>query len=256
MTLKKADVKSRQKKLDRFLYTQSVFAFVVFFALAIWAFWTSYYGKLTEDMEAAKHLHGIAMTLWCIMLIGQALLIRLKKNKIHKLTGMISYVVVPLMLITGAHLAHITVSEMEAGSALYYYWIALMFNSLVVFAFLFSVAIWYRKQPLIHARYIACTILPLFTPITDRLIYKYFPELIQLVPVLEGMPIVQILGFVIADVLLLTLLIWDWKAHNRLNVFPIVLLVMGLFQLSVLTFYKFPFWQKIGNWIMELPLSA
>ncbi len=255
MGIKKTGPAGKRVQLDAFLYDKSVFAFVVFFAIALWAFWTSYYGKLTEDMAAAKHLHGIAMTLWCLMLIGQALLIRLKKNKLHKFTGKLAYVIAPLIVITGAHLAQITVHDMEPGTSLYYYWIALMFISLIVFAVLYGLSMWYRKNPLTHARYMVCTIFPLFTPITDRLIYKYFQELIPIVPVLEGMPLVQLIGFALADTLLITLLIWDWRAHKRLDVFPVVMLAMGLFQLAVLTFYKFSFWRTIGDWIMSLPLS-
>jgi hypothetical protein len=164
-------------------------------------------------------------------------------------------VIVPLILFSGFHLAQITVRTMEVGTALYYFWIALMFISLVAFAIIYGLAMWYRKTPLTHARYMACTIFPLFTPITDRLIYKYFPELVPLVPALEGMALVQLHGFALADILLITLLIWDWKAHKRLDVFPKVLLIMGLFQLSVLTFYKIPLWKQIGDWIMSLPLS-
>jgi hypothetical membrane protein len=255
MVFKNPGSKTRQVQLDLFLYTRSVFAFILFFGLALWAFWTSYYGKLHEDMAWSMRFHGMAMTAWCLMLILQPLLIRLQKNKLHRLTGKLSYIIAPLIVITGAHLAQITVRDMEAGTALYYFWIALMFISLLAFAILYGLAMWNRKKPLIHARYMVCTIFPLFTPITDRLIYKYFPELISLVPMLEDMPLVQLIGFALADILLITLLIWDWMAHKRLNVFPVVLLVMGIFQLSVLTFYKFSLWKQIGNWIMSLPLS-
>ncbi|MBK9106724.1 MAG: hypothetical protein IPL92_19725 [Saprospiraceae bacterium] len=255
MGIQKTRSAGKRKHLDLFLYDKSVFAFVVFFAFALWAFWTSYYGRLAEDMEVAKHLHGVAMSAWCLMLIGQALLIRLKKNKIHKLTGKLSYIIAPLIVLTGAHLAQITVNDMEAGTSLYYYWIALMFISLIAFAILYGLSMWHRKTPLTHARYMVCTVFPLFTPITDRLIYKYFQEFIPMVPVLEGMPLVQLIGFALADTLLITLLIWDWKAHKRLDVFPFVMLVIGLFQLAVLTFYKFSFWRIIGDWIMSLPLS-
>ena len=148
MSVTKPGSKTKRVQLDRFLYQQSVFAFLAFFGLAIWAFWTSYYGKLHEDMNWPMRFHGMAMTAWCLMLIGQAMLIRLKKNRIHKLTGKLSYVIVPLILISGAHLAHITCSAMEIGSSVYYYFIALMFNSLVVFGILFGLAIWHRKQPL------------------------------------------------------------------------------------------------------------
>jgi hypothetical protein len=241
--------------LDRFLYEHSVFAFIIFFGLAIWAFWTSYYGHLMDDMPRGKHLHGIAMTLWCLMLIGQAWLIRLKKNKIHRLTGKLAYLIVPLILVTGAHLAHITVSEMEKGSPFFYYFTALMFNSLIVFAILFGLAMWHRKKPLTHARFMVCTVFPLFTPITDRLIYKHFDQLIPLAPMLEGMPMVQMLGFALGDLILIGLLIWDWKAHKRTDVFPLALLILGLYHLSVATFYKFTLWKHISDWIMGLPLS-
>lgn len=255
MTTRKTGISPKRHHLDRFLYQYSVFAFILFFGLALWAFWTSYYGKLHHDMAWSMRFHGMSMTAWCLILIGQALLIRLKKYKIHNLTGKISYVIVPLILISGYNLAQVTVRAMEAGTSLYYFWIALMFISLIAFAILYGLAMWHRKVPLTHARYMACTIFPLFTPITDRLIYKYFPELIPLVPELEGMSLVQLIGFAIADALLVSLLIWDWKAHKRLDVFPVVLLIMGLFQLSVLTFYKIPLWKQIGDWIMSLPLS-
>jgi hypothetical protein len=245
----------KRQYLDRFLYQHNVIAFIIFFGLALWAFWTSYYGKLHQDMAWSMRFHGMAMTAWCLMLIGQSLLIRMKQNKIHKRIGKLSYLIVPFILISGAHLAQITVRSNEIGSALYYYWIALMFNSLIAFAILYALAMWFRKNPLTHARYMVCTIFPLFTPITDRLIYKYFPELISLVPSLEGMSLVQIIGFLFADILLLGLLIWDWRAHKRLDVFPIVALVMGLFQVSVLTFYHLKVWQWIGDGIMRLPLS-
>jgi len=255
MSITKQGSKPKRLHLDRFLYTQSAFAFIAFFGLAVWAFWTSYYGKLNEDMTWAIRFHGITMTAWCLMLIGQAFLIRLKKNTIHRLVGNISYMIVPLIVLSGAHLAHITVSDMEKGSPVYYYFIALMFNSLIVFAILYGLAMWHRKTPLTHARYMVCTIFPLFTPITDRLIYKYFDSLVPLAPALEGMPMVQTIGFAFADLLVLTLLIWDWRAHKRLDVFPIALITLGIYQLSVITFYKFPFWQKTGDWIMRLPLS-
>ena len=254
MSIIKTGLTPKRTNLDGFLYNQSVFAFIVFFGLAIWAFWTSYYGKLHEDMAWSMRMHGMAMTAWCLLLIIQSLLIRLKKNKVHRLTGKLSYLIVPMMLFPGAHLPHITVNGMEAGTYLYYYWIAMMFNSLIAFVALYGLAMWHRKNPLTHARYMVCTIFPLFTPITDRLIYKYFPELIQFVPELEGMPMVQLLGFALADVLLILLSNWDWRAHKRKDVFPMAFFIIGLFQFSALTLYKYNSWKQIGNWIMSLPL--
>ena len=255
MGIQKTGSAGKRTQLDLFLYDKSVYVFAVFFAFAIWAFWTTYYGRLSADIATAKHLHGIAMTLWCLMLIGQALLIRLKRIKIHKLTGKLSYVIVPMILATGVHLAHLTVLEIEQGTVFYYYFIALMYNALIVFAVMYGLAIWYRKRPLTHARYMLCTLIPILTPVTDRLIHKYFQGLIPLAPTLEGMPMVQVLGFALGDILVLGVLIWDWKAHKRLDVFPVALMIAILYHVSVITFYKFSFWRHIGDWIMSLPLS-
>jgi len=59
---------------------------------------------------------------------------------------------------------------------------ALMLNAIAAFVVLYGLAIYYRRQPLQHARYMGCTVFPLFTPITDRLIYAHWPSLTSLVP--------------------------------------------------------------------------
>lgn len=250
MTVKKPHHRATVKQMDFFLYQRSVFAFLLFFALALWGFWTSYYGKLLAEYPPQVRLHGIAMTLWCLLLILQSGLIRTRHLSVHRWTGRLSYVLVPFILLSGFHIAHITVSEMQAGTGPYYYFIALMFNSLVLFAVLYGLAIYHRKHPLIHARFMVCTVLPLITPISDRIIYKYVDGLVRFVPVLEGMPMVQVLGFAVGDIILLGLLIWDWMAHRQWKVFTLALALVMLYHLSVYSFHQFSWWRQTGDWIM------
>jgi hypothetical protein len=251
----KSKAKSTTLGLTQWLHKYSFAAFTLFFAFAIWAFWTSYYKTLFDDHPPAIRMHGTAMTLWCVLLIGQALLIRLRKNRIHRFTGKLSYVLVPFILWSGAHLARQTITQSPAGSDSYYYMIALMYNSLIVFAILYGLAIWHRKNSALHARYMACTLLPLITPVTDRLIYKYFDFLISLAPTMpNGMPMVPALGFALGDFLLIILLLWDWRRHGKLNVFPFVLGLLILYHASVLTFYKYDFWKVIAEGMMKIPV--
>jgi len=100
-----------------------------------------------------------------------------------------------------------------------------------------------------------CTAFPLFTPVTDRLIFNHFPSVINLVPVLDGSPMVQVAGFLLADVLLLLLTVWDWRVNHRKDVFPIALGLMVLYHVSVLTFYRIPLWKVFCEWFVKLPLS-
>ncbi|WP_040302469.1 hypothetical protein [Algoriphagus machipongonensis] len=67
----------------------------------------------------------------------------------------------------------------------------------------------YRKDRLTHARYMICTIFPLFTPLTDGIVYKYAQGLIQFAATMEGMPMVPFYGYSMADLLVIGLAIWD-----------------------------------------------
>lgn len=244
------------KLQDSYLYLYSALAFLIFFALVLWAFWTSYYGDFFGQHQISIRLHGISMTLWCLMLISQALLIRSKRFRLHRNMGKISYVLVPFIIWSGAHLAFQTIHQAPVGSDAYYYMIALMYNSLIVFAILYALAMWHRKKGPVHARYMISTIFPLFTPVTDRLIYKYFESLIPFAPTMSGgMPMVPALGFMLADLIILVLLVWDWLKHRRLSVFPLVLGLLMLYHISVLVLYNHEFWKVIADVLMKIPVG-
>ena len=75
-----------------------------------------------------------------------------------------------------------------------------------------------------------------------------------MVPTLDGSPLVQCAGFLLADVILATLAVWDWRRNQR-RVFPVALAIVVVYQVSVLTFHRFGFWQAFGPWFLSLPLS-
>ena len=49
--------------------------------------------------------------------------------------------------------------------------------------------------------------------------------------------------------------VYKRQAHKRLDVFPLVLVLLALYHFSVVAFHQFPVWRSIGDWIMALPLS-
>jgi len=244
-------------KLTVFIFRYSAVFFLIFLAAALWAFWTSYYGRLSDPMPYFIHFHGITMTAWCIMLISQSLLIRFKLRKVHKLLGRLSYFLVPLIIFSGFNIAHATLSPgfLRGPGSGFYTTAALMFNSIIIFAVIYGLAMWNRRNSPVHARYMLCTVFPLVTPVTDRLIYKYFPSFIEYAPMLHGRNYVPGLGFLLVDVILIGLIIWDWRTHKRLSVFPVVLGLLVLYHLSVMTFYDNGAFRVFINFVMGLPLS-
>ena len=237
-------------KLERNLIQNSYFYFIGFFILVIAAFWMTYITRISEQPNYRMHLHGITLTLWCIMLISQAYLIRTKNNGLHKRIGRISYLLVPLIVFTSLDLFHYQLSKVPHLEIINYHQVALVVNALVAFLILYGLAIYYRKTSGLHARYMVSTVFPFVTPATDRIIHIYFPSVLPYFYTIEGNPMVMIAGFLMADIIIVGLIIWDWRSHKRWNVFPFVLLTLLLYHYSVLNFHKFEFWRLFSEWFV------
>lgn len=241
--------------MKSFLYKYSFVLFIIFFIAALVAFWPGYYGQLQADMNPRNHTHGVGMSLWCVMLISQALLIRLKKHKIHKYIGWLSCILVPYILLSTGNLLHNLVSgarQLPNGAIIF---ITLVLLSLLAFAVTYGLAMINRKKPLIHARYMVATIFPMITPITDRLISRYFPELMEYAMIVNGRYNIQSLGFYLVDAIIVLLIIFDWLTPKRSYVFLFVLIINIAFQYGVFNLYKFDFWKSFSLWFAGLPLS-
>ena len=238
---------------DRLLHRNAVLCLAAFFAFALWGFWPSYYSRLSAPIDIHFHLHGLALTAWCVVLVAEAFLMRAGRRRTHRRLGPVSYALVPLLAATTLALVHF---RMSGGSLpdIGFYQFALMFNAVVCFVVLYALAMIYRRRPLVHARFMICTIFPLFTPITDRLIYVHWPSLVTSLPALDGVPLVQLLGFALADVLLIGLVAWDWLKNGRFGAFASALGVVLLYHASVLTFYRFDVWDVFTYWFRALPL--
>jgi hypothetical protein len=100
-----------------------------------------------------------------------------------------------------------------------------------------------------------CTVFPLVTPVTDRLIAANAPSLIAFIPRVGGQPALPLVGFVAADLILLALSIWDWRAHRRSSVFPVALGVLLAYHVGTATLHGSSLWNAFCEWFLGLPLS-
>jgi hypothetical protein len=236
------------------LYGYGLRLFTVFALAMLVAFWPSYYSQLGSQTSYHPHAHGLTMTAWVALLVGQAWLILRGRRPLHRQVGLLAYLVVPALAFAAIHFLHFRVRDaVDLGDSGLLF-VTLVVNAVVAFLVLFGLAMWNRKQPAIHARYMIATVFPLVTPVTDRLIGRYVPAIVPMVPRVGGSPVVPTAGFLLADVILVGLSIWDWQT-NRRRVFPVALAVLVLYHASVLTFYQFSWWQAFGAWFVSLPLS-
>ena len=242
------------------LYRFSARFFVVFLALTIWAFWPSYFSRLFEQPNVWFHAHGIALSLWLVLLVAQAQLIRTGRRAWHRSLGKLAYVLAPAVVIFSTVFVHQRIGErlpdgmpvlpdIALGS------LALMLVSLVAFAICVVCALAFRRDSQVHARWMVASVLPLVTPVTDRLIATHLPAILGLLPQVDGNPLLPLVGFAAADLVLVALSWWDWRVNRRWNVFPAALGVLLAYHIGTLTLHRAPLWNSFCVWFLGLPLS-
>ena len=241
------------------LFSFSARFFVAFLALTVWAFWPSYFARLFEQPNVWFHAHGIALALWLSMLVVQAQLIRTQRRSWHRQLGKLSYVLAPAVVVITTIFIHQRVSPAVASlrelPPMALHFMALTLLSLVAFAVFYGLAIARRRDAQTHARWMICTLFPLVTPVTDRLIGAYMRPLVGMVPRIDGSPILPTVGFLLVDLLLVALSWWDWRVNRRRDVFPVALGVLLVYHVGTLTLHRVSLWNAFCVWFLGLPLS-
>jgi hypothetical protein len=240
------------------LHRQSPRFFVVFLALTVWAFWPTYFSRLFEQPTLLHHAHGVLLALWLIMLVVQAQLIRTQRRVLHRRIGKLSYVLAPAVVLVTTAFVHQRMGGMAGIAQLpapVLHTLALMLGSLVAFAVFYGCAMAKRHDSQTHARWMVCTVFPMFTPVTDRLIAVNAPSVIGWLPRIEGNPVLPVVGFAAADLILLALSWWDWRTNRRLDVFSVAFGVLLVYHVATLTLHRVPFWNTFCTWFLALPLS-
>ena len=239
-------------RLDTYLNTKIYFAFIVFLIAVIIAFWRSYFSVLLFQPTALNHLHGLSMTLWVLLLIIQPLLIKFNLRSIHRAIGKFSYFLFPFILFSILLLLKHNMKGVSLDHDSTIAFQALVLISALAFGLIYFLAVKNKSRSDIHARYMVSTLFPIITPVTDRLISRHLQHWVAYAPQIGGNPMLPFFGFILADILLLVLLIWDLKSNKRKVVFPIVFIIVLLFQISVFTLYKFQWWKDFCLWFISL----
>lgn len=243
---------------EPFLHRFSARFFALFLVLMVLAFWPSYFARLFEQPNVWFHAHGVVLTLWIVMLVTQAQLIRTQRRALHRRVGKLSYVLAPAVVIVSTLFVHQRLAGPLAGvpdlPAMGLHFLALTLLSLVAFFVFYAAAMLNRHDAGTHARWMICTLFPLFTPVTDRLIGAHLQSLIAWVPRIEGNPILPAAGFALADAILLALAVWDWRANRRLGVFPVALGVLLAYHVATLTLHEVAAWNALCVAFLALPL--
>jgi hypothetical protein len=151
--------------------------FAAFFVFVIFCFYQSYFGHIPDfknvispignvpiTITKVTHVHAILIVLWLLMLIVQPILIITKKVAYHRLLGKASYLIVTLLIIS---LVLVVFQEQTREKSLPV--LASNLLDVPLFVVFYGLAIYYRKKPAYHSRFMILTILPLLSPALARI---------------------------------------------------------------------------------------
>ena len=198
-----------------------------------------------------------------MMLITQPFLIKFKKVYWHRLLGKISYVLVPLVLVSTflmIRLAYnrtlgdfnnqvakgtlmISNEEVLQRSAAA---MAIPFYYFLTFLLFYLLAVINRKKSFIHSRFMLATALALLGPTVDRILYFVFH--LEILP--GGIPL-ESLAFFIADLILLLLLWKDYKNKRPTKTILICLCISVAAQILYFTVPSTNAWTQLVSFLMK-----
>ncbi|MEQ1588335.1 MAG: hypothetical protein ABL895_20795, partial [Cyclobacteriaceae bacterium] len=171
-------------------YTNLGYLMLILLGLSFISFAPAYF-MVHTSLPWIMHTHAALMYVWMGILVAQPFLIKQKKYSLHRSVGKATYVLVPLLLISGfvmiryAYARDLNVIPQEAlqtgnvlsseevvhqarvysGLGLYYFFGFLVFYPLAIF---------HRRTPNTHAKFMIATSLAIVGPIVDRILFKSF----------------------------------------------------------------------------------
>jgi hypothetical protein len=224
------------------MFKQAIFYFVALFIIVIIGFWKSYFSQLFGDISFAQHFHAIIMSLWCLLLISQAWLMRAGHRRVHRELGKVAFLLGPLVAIAAFYVAFDFIAKPPQPykeGVLAIHWFGLFLA--VLFVVLFVLAMYYRKTPKLHARYMISTALVFLIPGLGRAIGVVFSNL--------GLPAPNFFLVMCVPALIgLSLIYMDWKKHTDLTPFS---LFTGAWVFNMIMFKALPsasWWNDFTVW--------
>lgn len=226
-------------------YHDAVFYFVALAVGVVLGFWPTYFAVFGEAPGHA-HAHGLTMLAWCALLIGQAALIRTGHRGLHRALGKVSYALVPLMALSILSFAHSTLlRDGPVPERLYILYIQIQL--LVVFLLSYGLAIYNRRKPMVHARFMICATLPLIDPFLARVILFYLWEPSNMVQL-------QVITYAVTDLVLVAMIAANWRREFRIGVFPLMLPVFLVAQIPNFFITDGAVWASFASWFARMPL--
>ena len=221
--------------------------FVGIFGIVVLGFFKTYFGLFPtfNNVTTVQHIHGLLFTTWFVLLFVQPLLIRYGKYKAHRIIGMCTYVLVPCIIVSihfiareaylNAVAAHKPEQAILAG---------MYFPSFQIFDFfvLYLLAIINKNRTPYHMRYMVATSLAIVGAGMRRLLLHDF-----------GMTSAHavLYGFLIPDLILVGLIVYDRIKGNNSRAYIIALIILVVSHYGYYFIPQTALWQSAAGYCVR-----
>jgi len=230
------------------MFRGASYSYLALVILSGFAFWPLYLSRLGETIDRYTHWHAVLALIWCALLIAQPLLVPWHRQA-HRRLGAASYVLAPAFAIASLLLAHQRFHAMdevrfhqEAPS------LFLPLSAVCLFVISYAFALYYRRNVVVHARFMVLTGLPMIDPVLGRVLFFYGPRL--------GHPLFyQAITFGLTDLVVVGLFFWPRMPHRLRLRYGAPAISFPLLHLGWFTFAQTAGWLPFASWFRGLPLT-
>ncbi len=229
---------------SRTVYPFASLYFILALVVIAIGFFPSYFGRLSTT-DVAHHLHGITATLWILLLIIQPYLYHSGNLKWHRALGKVTYILVPLIFVSGLNMIYLMLVNMENYPPIIPYQLAFIdFTLLPLFILFYVLAIVNRKNIQLHARYMVCTIMGPLIPALTRMLF--------IIPYINSFDKSLNISYAICEIIIL-ILINDDKRTGKIHRPYILALVVFVADHLLMNFASQWSWWRLwmdafANW--------
>ncbi len=207
--------------------------------LVFWGFSKSYFGKLGTT-DSAHHIHGISATLWMIILIIQPYLYKINKFKAHRYLGWFTLILVPTLVYGGVLMIQNMIRVQEFYPPNTVYQLAFIDSvTLIGFVVLYALALYYRKNLKLHARFMVCTIFGPLNPALGRIFF--------MVGAASNFTETLTYSYILLELVLLFIIFRERKAKEMRYTYLPVFVFTALQHALIYSANDWPWWQDMMN---------
>ncbi len=251
--------KKASSQIDTVLLPYTAWMLLLLVPITFFGFYPSYYS--TFKAPPIIHIHGILMALWLAMVLIQPWLVKTDKIDWHRLTGKLSYLLMPCILIVGYLVLRYGFLRVLGGDTVappeYYPEGATPITKAADFVVIGSVylswlflyyllGIIFRKKTYAHATFMLAAALTVLGPGGDRLLGSICDALGWEYNALAG-------NFTFGVVFLLFGSLVVFHKKSKLPVWPAIT-VLALHALGIFLYYTMPFhsvWESLATFLFS-----